>query len=75
MPTSLISWHHIWTSIIAGLTNDQKNASLIPLMLKVNEAKGNTRYRNRIEKAGFSTFLSGMTRDKQDVGGEIGEET
>ncbi|WP_308167177.1 MULTISPECIES: hypothetical protein [Symbiopectobacterium] len=44
-------------------------------MLRVDEAKGNTRYRNHIEKAGFSTFLSGMTRDKQDVGGEIGQET
>lgn len=54
---------------------DQKSARLIPLMLRVDEAKGNTRYRNRIEKAGFSTFLSGMTRDKQDVGGEIGQET
>lgn len=54
---------------------DQKNARLIPLMLKVDEAKGNTRYRNRIEKAGFATFLSGMSGDKQDVGGEIGQET
>ncbi|WP_291968743.1 hypothetical protein [Candidatus Symbiopectobacterium sp.] len=52
---------------------DQKSARLIPLMLRVDEAKGNTLY--RIEKAGFSTLLSGMTRDKQDVGGEIGQET
>lgn len=54
---------------------DHKPARLIPLMLKLDAAKGDTHYRDRIEKAGFAAFLSGKTRDKQDVGGEINQDT